>query len=94
MWVKSSFLGLLSALDAVLLLWCVCAVSPLKGSNWMALRKFILEERSYSSVWATVNSTRWDSFTWLINHACSDHVYKCEFCFKLTQAPSEQCVKF
>ena len=26
----------------------------LQGPNWMALRKFILEERSYSSIWATM----------------------------------------
>ena len=39
------------------LLWWV---SPLQGSDWMALRKFILEERSYSYVWATVAITRWD----------------------------------
>ena len=32
-------------------------VSPLLGSDWMALRKFILEERNYySSVWAMTDN--------------------------------------
>lgn len=35
-------------------------LSPLSDSNWIALRKLILEERSYSCLWATINNTTWD----------------------------------
>ena len=42
-------------------------VSPLQRSDWMALSKFILEERSHSSVRDTIDITRWDPLTWLIN---------------------------
>ena len=31
-------------------------VSPLQGSDWLALTEFILEERNYSSVWATTDN--------------------------------------
>ena len=31
-------------------------VSPLQGSDWLALKKFILQERNYSSVWATTDN--------------------------------------
>lgn len=59
----------------------------------MALRKFILEERSYSFVQGTID-IRWDPLTWPVSGTCSDHGYKYEFSFKVTQAQSEQQAKF
>ena len=44
----------------------------------MALRKFILEERNYSSVWATIDITRWDPLTRPIKHTYSDPGHKYE----------------
>ena len=52
----------------------------------MALRKFILEERNYSSVQATIGITRWDPLTWSINNTCSDPGHKHELSFGVTQA--------
>ena len=34
----------------------------------MPLRKFIVEEKNYSSVWASIDITRWEPFTWPIKH--------------------------
>ena len=38
-------------------------ISLLQGSNWLALRTFILEERNFSPVQATLDITRWDPLT-------------------------------
>ena len=34
----------------------------------MPLRKFTVEEKNYSSVWAATDITRWEPFTWPIKH--------------------------
>ena len=36
---------------------------PLQGSHRMVLRKFILKEKNYSSVWSSTDITRWDPLT-------------------------------
>ena len=41
-------------------------ISPLQGNDWIVLRKFIIEESSYSSVWATIDITRLDPLSWPI----------------------------
>ena len=61
-------------------------VSPLQGSDWIALRKFILQGRNYISVRATTDITRWDPFTWPIKHAYSDPGHKYEFSLKVARA--------
>ena len=50
----------------------------------MALIKFILEERNYSSVWAGTDITRWDPLTWPIKHTYSNRGHKYEFSLKVT----------
>ena len=60
----------------------------------MALIKFILEERNYSSVWAGTDITRWDPLIWPIKHTYSDPGHKYEFSLKVIQAQSEQQTKF
>ena len=65
-------------------------ISPLQGNELIALRKFIVEERSYSSVWATIDIIRWDPLSWPVNHTCSDPSHKYEFSFKVTQAQSNE----
>ena len=54
-------------------------ISPLQGSNWMALREFVLEKRKFSSIQATLDITRWDPLNWLINNTCSDSGQKSKF---------------
>ena len=56
----------------------------------MAFRKFILEERNYSSVWAGTDITRWDPLIWPIKHTYSDPGHKYEFSLKVTQAQPEE----
>ena len=67
--------------------------SLLQGSNWLALRKFILNKNIYSHIQVTIDITRWDSITGPINNACSDSGHKFEFS-SITQAQSEQQAKF
>ena len=62
-------------------------ISPLQGSNWMALRKFILEERNYSPVQGIPLPRQ------LITPALTLAI-KNEFSSKVTQAQSEQQAKF
>ena len=64
-----------------------------QGSNWKALRKYILEDRNYSSVKATIDITRQDPLTCSINDTCSDPGHKYEFPSKVNQAQSEQQVQ-
>ena len=47
---------ILTSSTSILLWW----LSPLQGSDWIALRKSILQERCYSSVQATIDIIRWD----------------------------------
>lgn len=61
-------------------------ISLLQGSDGMALKNFILEEKSGSSFQATTDITRWDPLTLPIDHICSDPGPKYEFSFKVTQA--------
>ena len=56
----------------------------------MALIKFILEERNYSSVWAGTDFTRCDPLTWPIKHTYSNPGHKYELSLKVTLAQSEQ----
>lgn len=58
----------------------------LQGSKWMALRKFILEEKS-------CKATSWESVTRWINHTFSGPGHECEFSLKVTQAQWEQWAK-
>ena len=34
----------------------------------MPLRKFIVEEKNYISVWTTIDITKWEPFTWPIKY--------------------------
>ena len=60
----------------------------------MALRKFILEEMNYSSLWASTDITRWDPLTWPTKHIYSNPGHKYEFSLKVTLAQSKQTAKF
>lgn len=68
-------------------------ISSLQSSDWMALRKFILEERYCSSVQAAIDTAKWDPLTWPVNHTCSAPGHKYCF-FKVGPAQTEEGVKF
>ena len=53
-------------------------ISPLKCSNWLALRKFTLK-KNYSYVQVTLGMTRWTPLTRPIDNDYSDPDHKYEF---------------
>lgn len=55
------------------------------------LEKFILEERSYR---ATNDITRWESLTWLINHAISDPDHNMNSLLKLFKLNQDNELNF
>ena len=73
------------------LLWWIY---PLQGADWIALGKFILEERSYNPLGVIINITRWESLTWSINNICFDFGHKYKISLKVLKLNQSNDLNF